>query len=147
MVPLLRCRDAAAVTAELCSTLQRQGKVNDLLPFYNAIISYEALNSTATSPAWALPHAFVPGLPELSFALGRTAEPLVWFGQELVQVVFLFAVPESESAAYESLVSGLAKLGQDRMRCDQLLQAPDSEAMFALLEEIHLPRRRAAVLV
>ena len=57
MVPLLRSRDAAGVTAELCSTLDRQGRLSDLLPFYHAVISHEALSSTAMSPGWAMPHA------------------------------------------------------------------------------------------
>jgi mannitol/fructose-specific phosphotransferase system IIA component (Ntr-type) len=99
MVPLLRSRDAAGVTAELCSTLDRQGRISDLLPFYHAVISHEALSSTAMAPGWAMPHARLAVVRRLSFALGRTAEPLVWFGGEPVNMVFLFAVPESQAAA------------------------------------------------
>ena len=144
LLPLLRSRDAAAVTAELCSTLQRQGRISDLLPFYHAVISHEALSGTVISPGWALPHARSPEIPQLSFALGRTAEPLAWFGGEPVSMIFLFAVPESDAAAYLSLIAGLAKLGQDRLRLERLADAPDSRTMFEVLGEIPLPRRRAA---
>ena len=144
MLPLLRCRDAAAVTAELCSTLQREGRINDLLPFYHGVISHEALSSTVISPGWALPHARIPGIPALSFALGRTAEPLAWFGGEPVNMVFLFAVPESDAAAYLRLIAGLAKLGQDRLRLERLGDAADSQSMFEVLGEIALPGRPAA---
>ena len=145
MVPLLRSRDAAGVTAELCSTLDRQGRLSDLLPFYHAVISHEALSSTAMAPGWAMPHARLAVVRRLSFALGRTAEPLVWFGGEPVNMVFLFAVPESQAAAYLSLISGLASLAQDRLRLERLADAPDSRAMFEVLREISLPKRHAAV--
>jgi mannitol/fructose-specific phosphotransferase system IIA component (Ntr-type) len=144
MVPLLRSRDAAGVTAELCSTLERLGRVGELLPFYHAIISHEALSGTVISPGWALPHARIAGIPQLCFALGRTAEPLVWFGGEPVNTVFLFAVPENQAGAYLHLISGLMRLGQDRLRLDRLADAPDSETMFEVLREIPLPKRRSA---
>jgi mannitol/fructose-specific phosphotransferase system IIA component (Ntr-type) len=144
MLPLLRSRDAAGVTAEICSALQRQGRVSDLLPFYHAVISHEALSSTVISPGWALPHARIAGIPQLSFALGRTAEPLPWFGGELVSLVFLFAVPESDAAAYLSLIAGLAKLGQDHGLLERLGDAPDDRTMFEVLRGIPLPGRRAA---
>jgi mannitol/fructose-specific phosphotransferase system IIA component (Ntr-type) len=144
MLPLLRSRDAAGVVAELCSTLQRQGRVSELLPFYHAVISHEALSSTVISPGWALPHARIAGIPQLAFALGRTAEPLPWFGGEMISLVFLFAVPECDAAAYLSLLAGLAKLGQDEVRLERLADVPDSDTMFELLREIPLPKRRTA---
>lgn len=146
MVPVLRGQDAAAVTAELCSALQRQGWLSDLLPFYQAVISHESLSSTAMSPGWALPHARSAGIERLSFALGRTAEPLVWFGGERVEMVFLFAVPDNEAGAYLNLISGLAKLSQDHGRRQRLAEAPDARAMFELLQEVLLPTRPAAAL-
>ena len=136
MVPLLSSRDGATIMAELCSTLQSQGRITDLLPFYQTVISHESLSSTAMSPGWAMPHARIAGIPRLSFALGRTAEPVVWFGGERVNVVFLFAVPESEAAAYLSLISGLARLSQDSLRLARLGDAPDSRAMFEVLQQI-----------
>jgi mannitol/fructose-specific phosphotransferase system IIA component (Ntr-type) len=145
MLPLLRSHDAAAVTAELCSTLQREGWISDLLPFYHAVISHEAVSATVISPGWALPHARSPGIRRLSFALGRTAEPLVWFGGEPVNMIFLFAVPESDAGAYLRLIAGLAKLGQDRWRLQRLADASDSRTMFEVLREVSLPKRPAAV--
>jgi mannitol/fructose-specific phosphotransferase system IIA component (Ntr-type) len=146
MVPLLRSRDAAAVTAELCSTLEREGRTSDLLPFYHEVISREALSSTVISPGWALPHARIAGIPQLCFALGRTAEPLVWFGGEPVNMVFLFAVPEREAGAYLNLISSLARLSQDRLRLERLADAHDSQTMFEVLRGVPLPTRRPAAI-
>ena len=148
IVPQLRSRDATAATAELCSVLQRHDRVHDLLPFYNAVISHELLSSTATSPGWALPHARQWGLPQLCFALGRAAEPLAWFGQssQPARLIFLFAVPESESAAYLALVSALARLSQNRRIADQLLDAPDANALLEILQRatVAAPSRRTS---
>ncbi|MCX6916513.1 MAG: PTS sugar transporter subunit IIA [Verrucomicrobia bacterium] len=145
MLPLLRRRDAAAATAELCSLLQRLGRISDLLPFYHAVLSHESLSSTAISPGWAMPHARLAGISQLSFALGRTAEPLAWFGGEPVSLVFLFAVPECDGGAYLNLIASLARLSQDRLRLARLADAPDSRSMFEVLQEIPLPKRPAAV--
>jgi PTS system nitrogen regulatory IIA component len=143
MVPLLCSRDASSITAELCSTLQSQGRISDLLPFYQAVINREALGGTVIAPGWALSHARIPGIPQLSFAFGRTAEPLAWYSGEPVNMVFLFAVPESEAADYLGLISGLAKLSLQPLRLERLRNAPTSRAMFEVLREIHLPQRRA----
>ncbi len=145
MISRLRGTDATTVTAELCSALQCQGKVHDLLSFFHAVIGRESLSSTVTSPGWALPHARVPGLPGLAFAVGRPAEPLLWFGKETVDLVFLCAVPENDGATYLQLVSALARLSQDSARRERLLQAADSQAMFAVLEECPLHRLRPAL--
>jgi mannitol/fructose-specific phosphotransferase system IIA component (Ntr-type) len=146
MIPRLRSRDAAAIIAELCSVMHREQRVKDLLPFYNDVISRETLSSTATSPGWAMPHARGDDLERLSFAVGLTAEPLTWFGDtgELVSVVFLFAVPESETASYLRLLSGFSRLSRDPLIVQRLLQASDSRMMFDLLEQIPLRRPRPA---
>lgn len=146
ILPLLRSRDAAGVAAELCSALQRQGRINDLLPFYHAVLNHESLSSTAMSPGWALPHARSAGIARLSFTLGRTAEPLAWFGGQAVNLIFLFAVPESDGTSYLSLVSALARLSQDRWRLERLADALDNQTMFDVLREVPLPNHSAAIL-
>ena len=146
MVPRLRSRDASAAVAELCSVLHREQRVQELLPFFNAVISRETLGSTATFPGWALPHARSKDVEHLAFAVGLASEPLTWFdgATEPVNVVFLFAVPESETASYLQLVSGIARLSQDPLRVQRLLQATDSQAMFELFREVPLRQAHAA---
>jgi mannitol/fructose-specific phosphotransferase system IIA component (Ntr-type) len=148
IVSQLRSRTAAGVIGELCATLEREGRVKDPLSFYNAVMSHEALSSTAISPGWALPHARVPGLERLSFALGRSAAPLDWLqhGGEPVQLIFLFAVPETDGVSYLTLISGLAKLSQDPIRMERLLRAPDNQAMLEVLKQIRLPQPRPAAI-
>jgi mannitol/fructose-specific phosphotransferase system IIA component (Ntr-type) len=146
IVPQLRTRSTPAVIGELCSQLQREGRVEDLLSFYNGVVSHECLSSTAMQPGLALPHARVKGLSRLSFALGRSATPLNWVGANGLEVklVFLFAVPERDGAEYITLLSGLAKLSQDPLRWQSLLEATDSHALFEVLQQIRLRQPRAA---
>ena len=146
MVSLPRGRDAAALVAELCSMLHSQGLISDQESFYHAVLAHEKLSSTAMPPGWALPHARLAGIPRLSFVLGRTREPIAWFGGERVTTVFLCAVPEAEAGASLGLISGLARLSQDTARLRRLEDAPDSQAMFEVLQEIPLPGSPAPAL-
>jgi nitrogen PTS system EIIA component len=141
IIPQVRCHEAPGVLGELCSSLNRAGRLPNILAFYNAAMSHEFVCSTVTSPGWALPHARIRGLERLSFALGRSAEPLDWPGGsgEKVKLVFLFAVPEADAGAYLLLVAGLARLSHDSPGCERLLQAPNPRAIFELLQQVQLP--------
>jgi nitrogen PTS system EIIA component len=140
IVPRFRSRDTAAAIWELCLILQREGRLKDSLPFYNTVMNQEFLGSTAISPGWALPHARLKGLSQLSFALGRSDPPLDWLGRENQQVwlVFLFVIPETQATTFLALSSGLARLGQDPAGLESLRQAQDSETLFKVLGKIRL---------
>jgi mannitol/fructose-specific phosphotransferase system IIA component (Ntr-type) len=141
IVHRLRSLEPAAAISELCATLCQDNRIKEAFPFFNAVISHEMASSTATPEGWALPHARLHGIPRLSFALGRSAAPMKWFGDTVhrVKLVFLVAVPETDGASYLTLISGLAKLSQHPLRVESLLQAPDSKAIFEILHQIHLP--------
>jgi mannitol/fructose-specific phosphotransferase system IIA component (Ntr-type) len=145
MVPELQSRTAPDVIAELCSLLQRNERLPNSAAFYEAVMAREFLSPTSIPPAWALPHARLQGIAQLSFALARSSQPLVWFHEGGIrpQTVFLFAVPEGEARTYLSLVAAVARLNQNRVLLEQLRRAPDGKSMFKVLEQVHLrePRR------
>jgi mannitol/fructose-specific phosphotransferase system IIA component (Ntr-type) len=145
IIPRLRSRDASSLTAELCTALEQQGRLNNRSAFLEAVIRRESLASTAMPPGWAIPHARLADIPRLSFALGRTPVPVSWFGGQPVSLIFLFAVPEAEAAAYLNLISGLARLNQDDARWARLASAPDGRSMFDVLQEASLARTRAVL--
>jgi mannitol/fructose-specific phosphotransferase system IIA component (Ntr-type) len=120
IIPHLRGQDAANVIQELGQAMQREGRVPDLLQFYHAALNREFLVSTDMEAGMAFPHARLPGFKELSFAFGRSEEPLQWRnrGGRTVRMVFLFAVPATEATQYLLLISGLARLAQE----NQLLE-------------------------
>lgn len=141
MVPELHTRTATGVIAELCSMLQRQGRLSDSARFYDAVLRRELLCTTAIEPGWALPHARLKEISQLSFALARSSQPLVWLGGLGPQTVFLFAVPEAEAKTYLNVVSAVARLTQSPALLEQLRRAPDGEAMFAVLRQVLLCQR------
>jgi len=140
MVPQLQGRDAATVIRELCSVLQRAARVPDLLPFYHAALNREFLLSTAMEYGLAFPHARVIGLSRLSFALGRSAEPLLWVpkGRPPVRLVFLCAVPATEATAYLLLSSGLARLAKEPRWLKTLLETDGARGMLDALRQVTL---------
>jgi mannitol/fructose-specific phosphotransferase system IIA component (Ntr-type) len=140
IVPQLRGHDEAAVIQELSQALQREGRVPDFLPFYDAALNREFLVSSDWEAGMAFPHARLPGLKELSFALGRCDQPLDWGAKagHWVRLIFLIAVPATESTQYLSLISGLARLANDSRLVERLRAAEDVAGMFEVLQQIEL---------
>jgi mannitol/fructose-specific phosphotransferase system IIA component (Ntr-type) len=140
IAPRMQSRDAATAVAELSTLMRNQGRIENLPAFSNAVIKREQLGSTAISAGCAIPHARVASLDRLSFALGRSTNPLPWFGQgsNPVRLVFLLAVPENDARTYLEAISGLARLSQDPFRMEGLIEASDQQEMFDILHQVHL---------
>ena len=140
IVPRLRERETAGVIKELSQIMQQEGCVPEVLPFYNEALNREFLVNTATGDGFAFPHARLHGISRMSFAVGRSREPLVWGakGSLPVSFVFLVAVPATDGATYLQLLSGLVRLGGHRERLRQLQEADTAQAMFAVLQQVRL---------
>ena len=140
IVPQLRGQDVAAVIEELGAVLQRKGRVPDLLSFYRAALDREFRVGTNWESGMAFPHARLTDLKELSFALGRCTESLVWGAgsKPNVKLVFLIAVPIPESTQYLSLISGLARLAKEQGLLHKLHTAEGSLEMFDVLRLVEL---------
>jgi mannitol/fructose-specific phosphotransferase system IIA component (Ntr-type) len=140
IVPRLRERDTAGIVGELSRRLQRQGFVADLLPFYQSALNQELLANSALECGLALPHARLSGVKQLQFALGCTAEPVLWGakGSWPVQLIFLLAVPATNAVNYLQLLASLAKLGQQPELLAELRAAENAETILAVLEQIRM---------
>lgn len=140
IVPHLRGKDVASVLQELGQFMQREGRVPDLLPFYHAALNREFLVSSDTGAGMAFPHARLPGLRELSFAFGRSDEPLGWGAKvaRSVRLVFLIAVPATDSTQYLSLISGLARLAKENRLVEKLFAAQATFQMFEVFQQVEL---------
>jgi mannitol/fructose-specific phosphotransferase system IIA component (Ntr-type) len=140
IIPQLRGQDVPSVIQELSQAMQCEKRIPDLLPFYEAVIKREFLVSTNMEAGTAFPHARMPGLQELSFALGRSHEPLRWATRSAhpIRLVFLLAVPAIDATQYLFLISGLVRLAKDAPLMERLLCAPDALQMFELLQQITL---------
>jgi mannitol/fructose-specific phosphotransferase system IIA component (Ntr-type) len=140
IVPHLRGQDAASVIQELSQALQREQRIPDLLPFYHAALNREFMVSTDMEAGMAFPHARMPGLQEVSFSLGRSDEPLHWGTRTATEVrlVFLLAVPATDSTQYLLLISGLARLARDERLVERLHAARDTFEIIEVLKQIEL---------
>jgi mannitol/fructose-specific phosphotransferase system IIA component (Ntr-type) len=140
LVPQLDARDATGVISELCLAMAREGRVPDRLGLLQAVLKRESLSSSQMEAGMAFPHARLPGPGELAFALGRSAEPLVWHtgGTPAVQLVFLLAVPADDAAGHLRLISGLSRLSRDARALAQLRSARDPAQMFETLRQAPL---------
>jgi PTS system nitrogen regulatory IIA component len=96
--------------------------------------------STEMEEGMAFPHARLSDLKELSFALGRCDGPLGWGPGAVrsVRLVFLLAVPATDSTQYFLLVSGLARLARAPRLVKRLHAAADACQMFEVLRQIEL---------
>jgi mannitol/fructose-specific phosphotransferase system IIA component (Ntr-type) len=140
VVPRLRGQDAASVIQELSQALQRDKRVPDLLPFYHAALNREFMVSTDMEAGMAFPHARLPALKAVSFAFGRSDQPLGWGNKAsgAVRLVFLMAVPATDSTQYLLLISGLARLGKDGRLTAQLHAARDAFQILDVLKQVEL---------
>ena len=140
IVPHLRGQDVASVIQQLSQSLQREKRVTDLLPFYHAALNREFMVSTDMEAGMAFPHARLPALKELSFALGRSDEPLLWGPRAArsVRLVFLLAVPASDSTQYLLVLSGLARLTKEHRLVETLHASQDAVQIIEVLRRIEL---------
>ena len=141
IVPRLRGQDGASVIQELSQALHRGKRLPDMLPFYHAALNREFLGSTDLEPGMAFPHARLAGLNELSFALGRSEQQLSWWGARTgrpVRLVFLLAVPATDSTQYLQLISGLSRFAKETRLVESLHAAQDSFQMLEVLQQIPL---------
>ena len=140
VVPHLRGVDAASVIQELSQTLQRERRIPESLPFYHAALNREFMVSTDMGAGMALPHARLSALKEVSFSLGRCDEPLRWGTRAAgsVRLVFLLAVPATDSTQYLLLNSGLVRLSKDAALMARLLTAADAFQMLEVLQQVAL---------
>jgi len=140
IIPHLRGRDAAAVIQELSHALQSENRIPDLLPFYQSALNREFMVSTDMEAGMAFPHARLPGLKQFSFAFGRSDEPLVWGPKSArsVRLVFLMAVPATDSTQYLLLISGLVRLARDSRLVEKLHAAQDTFQISEVLQQVEL---------
>lgn len=140
VLPHLCERDAAGIISELSQALQREGCLPDVLPFYHSALNQELLANSALPCGLAFPHARLACVKQLQFAFGRAPQPVVWGakGSWPVQLVFLVAVPATDSLRYLPLLASLARLGQRSELLVELRAAENVETIVAVFEKIRM---------
>ncbi len=146
IAPELAGSDSASVIQELSRRLLVEGRIPDLLPFYNAVLNREFLVNTAMEHGMAFPHARLGIVGELCFAFGKATRPLAWgpAGTAPVDLVFLIAVPATEATNYINLISGLARLAKESRILEQLRASRRVDDILAVLGQVPLRHSHGA---
>jgi mannitol/fructose-specific phosphotransferase system IIA component (Ntr-type) len=138
IIPQLHGRMTTAVMQELSEVLHHEEvTVSDHLFRNLAALNRELLTGKSSDFGAAFPQVIVPTLKRPRFALGRSPESLPWRVKWLpaIQLVFLIAGPSKNDLEYQQLVAALRRLGKDRLRLDDLLNAYNGEQMLGLLAQ------------
>ncbi len=143
IIPHLQGLDRMAVIGELAQAMKTDHRMPASSRFYQAVLNRELLASTEMGKGVAFPHARLPELKDLFFALGRCAQPLRWADTSppRVRFVFLVAAPESDSGEYLRLISGLVRLAKEGRLINQMEAAGDASRIFEVLQQVKLAAR------
>ncbi|CAG2093491.1 PTS sugar transporter subunit IIA [Xanthomonas arboricola] len=110
----------------------RQAGADEL---YANLCEREALGSTAIGHGIAIPHGRCPNLTEPRGALLRLDTPVAFGGDEPVDLIFAMAVPAHYTHQHLMLLSELAERFSDADFRQQLRDAPNADALMALLTD------------
>ena len=112
LVPRLHSNSKIGAIKELVDRLHQRGVIADSLPFLQAVLERENVQSTILGDEVALPHARCPSVRRLGLAVGLARPPLEYpSGDELreIPVICLIAVPAGSPGPYLSLMANLAR--------------------------------------
>jgi mannitol/fructose-specific phosphotransferase system IIA component (Ntr-type) len=139
LVPRLLSDRQADAIQELTKRLEGTGRIGNAPAFVEAVLKREVEMPTFIDGV-AVPHVRGGAVSKLSVAVGTCDAGILWGrdGRHVAQIVFLFAVPLTETNTYLSLLSGVSSLIQDEMAFSALKRATQPEEMHSVLNAIHL---------
>ena len=99
------------------------------------LLKREELRSTAIEQGVAFPHGRVPGLDRLLACFGRCRKGLDFdsFDGEPTYFFFVLLIPEQAQGDHLKALARLNRLFQDRAFRQNLMDAPDADAIFAAI--------------
>lgn len=129
--------DRDGVIALGASALAQAGRLRDEDRYAAAVREREAATSTAIGFDIATPHAKTDAVEVTSIAFLRLSEPVVWSGQDTVDVVIQLAVTEADrNDAHLRLLASLSRKLVHRDFRDQLRSAQTPQAIVDLLGDV-----------
>jgi PTS system nitrogen regulatory IIA component len=103
---------------------------------FEALMARERLGSTALGLGVAIPHGRMRPLREVTAAFVRTRQGIPFDAPdgEPVRLIFAMLVPENANEQHLNLLSELAQIFSDDQLREELLLAPNANAVLALLK-------------
>lgn len=145
LVPRLLSDTQASAIQELAKRLYRAERIEDADGFCAPVMERELGAPTLIGNGVAMPHARGAGVTSLSLAVGISDAGIPWPERDsMVHVVFLSAIPFSQTQTYLSLLMGLSRLVQDESAFESLKNAARTEQMIEILNSISLEQPERA---
>lgn len=95
----------------------------------------EALGSTGFGRGVAIPHCRSNAVKRPTVVVLRCEQPVDFLSADAVPVSLVFGLvsPENAGATHLHALAAISRLARDEAMLEALLEAPDAEAMFAML--------------
>lgn len=103
----------------------------------DALLDRERIGSTGVGDGVAIPHAKLKGLKRLAAAFGRSRRGVDFEAVDgrPCHLFFLLVAPEDAASDHLRALSRIARLMRDADVRRRLVEAPDAEALYALLTD------------
>ncbi len=133
----LRPMEKSALLREMTQRLADAGEVENPEALAEILIRREAMVSTGVKTGFAFPHAFSPALKDLRLAIGVVREGTDYQSHDGQPVEFIFLVvgPPQGKDTHLRVLARLSRITSEEGMLQALREAPDANAVAALLCE------------
>jgi fructose PTS system EIIBC or EIIC component len=139
LVPRLLSHHQAGAIQELTRRLESAGRIGNAAGFADAILKREAELPTLLEQGIALPHARGSAVRMISLAVGRSDAGIPWGPERRpVHLLFLFAVPLTETQGYLAALSAVSRFLSDAPAFAEFSSARQPEMMWRVLQRAEL---------
>lgn len=129
----LDATDKMDAIRELAEVFQDRNICSDSDDLQNALLEREAIMSTGIGLALAVPHAKIPGVKQLAFAVGLSKDGIDFEAMdgEWVRLIIMVVAGESQHKDYLKLLSRLIGVLRDPETRQELLNVESSVELYA----------------
>jgi len=137
IVPALSAVDKRGILEELATHVaERHPRIERAL-LTKVLVDREALASTAIGEGVAIPHGKLATVSEIVACLGRARDGVDFdsMDKQPTYLFFVLVAPESSTGAHLKALARISRVFKDPAFRRRLLDAPDAEAMYAVIAE------------
>lgn len=104
---------------------------------FEALLQRERLGSTGIGDGIAIPHGRLPGIDRLVGLFARAEKPVDFdaLDGQPVDIIFVLIAPEGAGADHLKALARVARVLRNQSVLDQIRQARDPSAIYAILSE------------
>lgn len=131
----LAAETKADAVKELTHLLFEKKRMKNVAAALDQVVAREATESTGIGNGIAVPHARIPGMKNLSCAVGRVPDGLEFaaIDRQPVRLIFLICYPPAQQTTYLNFVATVVKLLGEKGNLDNVLSAKTGDDMHDVL--------------